>query len=116
MINIGGNTKATVQTRETHKNEYGESVQTWVTVQSIDKGYLDMMGGSANYTYNSKIIESTHVYICDYLDILVSAENGRLIINNGIYEITYIDNPMGLNYHLEIYLKYIGGVQNVGDI
>lgn len=39
----------------------------------------------------------------------VTSENARIIINGVIYDILLIDNPMGMNEHLEIYLKYIGG-------
>ena len=112
MKHIGGNTTAVIQQRTTAKNEYGESVQTWNDVQSIS-GFLDMLSGNADYTYNAKIVESTHVFVCDYYTLLVNAENGRMIINDGVYEIAYIDDPMGLHYQLEIFLKYIGGLQNL---
>lgn len=32
-----------------------------------------------------------------------------MLINGEIYDIQLIDNPMHLNYQLEIYLKYVGG-------
>ena len=53
------------------------------------------------------------MFICEYQNLDISEENSRMVIDGKAYEITYIDNPMNLNYHLEIYLKYIGGVQNV---
>ena len=36
-----------------------------------------------------------------------------MIINDSVYNIQLIDDPMGLHQHLEIYLKYIGGGINV---
>ena len=112
MIGIGGNTTATIQKLFTKKNEYGEKEQSYVDFKKL-KGFLDMQSGNAQYNYNAKIVESTHVFICNYQKLDISEENTRMVIDGKVYEITYIDNPMNLNYHLEIYLKYIGGVQNV---
>lgn len=108
---IGGNITAVIQTRTTQVNAIGEQVKTWADAVTL-KGYLDLSGGSAQYqTFNAKIMESTHFFICDYkpLPDTVTAENSRMIIHNKIYQITLIDNPMELNKHLEIYLKYTGG-------
>lgn len=43
----------------------------------------------------------------------VTNENTRLVINGEKYDVLLIDNPMQLNQHLEIYLKYTGGDANV---
>jgi SPP1 family predicted phage head-tail adaptor len=113
MKKIGGNIEALIQRKTSTKNEYGEGILTWTDVDTL-KGFLDLSTGGATYTtYNSKIVESTHVFVCDYKELSVNEEEIRMIINNKVYDITYIDNPMELNYHLEFYLKYIGGVQNV---
>lgn len=112
MIRVDGNTIATIQKLFTSKNEYGEKEQSYVDFKKI-KGFLDMQSGNAQYNYNAKIVESTHMFICEYQKIEVNEENARMVIDGKAYEITYIDNPMNLNYHLEFYLKYIGGVQNV---
>jgi head-tail adaptor len=108
---IGGNISAVIQTHETHINAIGEQVKTWKDAITL-KGFLDLSGGSAQYTgFNAKIQESTHFFICDFVPLpdTVTAENSRMIIRNRIYQITLIDNPMELNKHLEIYLKYTGG-------
>ncbi len=108
---IGGNTTGTIQIRTTTKNDIGESIKTWNDTQTIT-GWLDFMSGDARYnTYNAKIQESTHLFICDYLDLdaRIKSENSRMIVNGSVYDITYIDNPMGLNQHLEIFLTYTGG-------
>ena len=111
MIGIGGNTVATIQKIFTVKNEYGEKEQSYVDYIKL-KGFLDLQSGNAQYNYNAKIVESTHVFICDYQKIDITEENSRMVIDGKVYEITYIDNPMNLNYHLEFYLNYIGGSQN----
>lgn len=112
---IGGNIQGVIQAKtSTTKNEYGESVAVWEEVNRLN-GFLDLMSGSATYTtYNAKIAEATNVFICDYQDLsTVDVEKSRMIINNKVYDITWIDNPMELNKHLEIFLKYTGGVQVV---
>ena len=111
---IGGNKKAQIQIKtEGEKNEIGEMKTVWLN-KDILTGFLDLSGGDSKYTtYNSKIQESTHIFICDYVDLQsASAENARLLIDEKVYDIMLIDNPMELNKQLEIYLKYTGG-QNV---
>lgn len=108
MKRIGGNTDLILKVKSQTENEIGEKVTTWIDYKTI-KGFLDFMSESTGRTnYNSKIVESTHVFVCDYVSI--DKEETELIAfhNNKQYEITYIDNPMNLNYHLEIFLKYIG--------
>lgn len=114
MKSIGGNTTAVIQTKTTTKNAIGERTSTWTDTQTLT-GFLDMMSGDSNReTYNAKVTESTHVFVCDYVQFTngVNAEDCRLVIGSDKYDITYIDNPMNLNYQLEIFLKYTGGVVN----
>ena len=113
MKGIGGNTKAILQVSTGNRNEIGETVPTWVDVQTI-KGWLDLSSGDSRYnTYYAKVQESTHVFIADYvpLDNRIKAENARAVINGKRYDIMLIDNPMemGSGSQLEIYLKYTGG-------
>ena len=71
------------------------------------------MSGDSNYDYKAKIEDSTHIFICDYVDLsTVDIEKSRALIDNRVFDIKYIDNPMELNQHLEIYLKLIGGQTN----
>lgn len=108
---IGGNVVATVEINTTTQNLIGEDVKVWVAVQGIF-GWLDLQSGDSKYsTYNAKIQESTHVFVCEYveLDKAITAENSRLVINDKRYDVMLIDDPMELHQHLEIYLKYTGG-------
>ena len=82
MIKIGGNITATVQKKSSPKNR----------------------------------IDTTHVFLCDHdkwtqavQDAGVTGENSRLLINGNPYNVLYIDNPMELNEHMELYLQYVGG-------
>lgn len=113
MKGIGGNTDAMIQVRTTTVNDIGEDVETWQDVQRL-RGWLDLSSGDSRYNvYAAKVQESTHIFIADYVPLAesVSAENARLVINGGQYDVMLIDNPMGMGSgsQLEIYLKYTGG-------
>lgn len=108
MKKINGNISATLEIKKIEKNDIGEGVEKWTTFKSL-YGWLDLSNGSADYqSYNAKIQESTHVFICDYQPLDVEESECRLTIANKHYEILLIDNPMELNYHMEIFLKYVG--------
>lgn len=113
MRGIGGNTDAIIQVSTSAKNAIGEQVRTWENVQTL-RGWLDLQSGDSRYrVYNAKVQESTHVFVCDYvqLDKRIKAETARLVHDGEAYDITLIDNPMqmGAGSQLEIYLKYTGG-------
>lgn len=113
MNGIGGNITALLQICTTTKNSIGEQIPAWSDVQSI-KGWLDLSSGEARYSnFNSKIQESTHVFVADYVTIPanVTSENSRMIISGKRYDVLLIDNPMEMKTgsQLEIYLKYTGG-------
>lgn len=117
---IGGNLTAMLQIRATIKNRIGEPVEEWLDVMPL-VGFLDYQAGDSKYTsYYAKVQESTHIFMCDYkpipatfevkgINIPFSSENARMVANSQAYDVMLIDNPMGLNQHLEIHLKYTGG-------
>lgn len=117
---IGGNITALMQVKVPgRKNSVGEKVSDWFDVVQL-KGWLDYQSGdSKRSVYNAKIEESTHIFLCDFLegitnleleqDVDVTSENARMIINGKLYDVLLIDDPMNLHQHLEIYLKYAGG-------
>lgn len=113
MKGIGGNTKAVIQIAASSKNEIGETVQSWQNAQTLH-GWLDLASGEARYsTFNAKIQESTHIFICDYIALKsgIDAEKARMLINGMRYDVLLIDNPMGMGRgsQLEIYLRFTGG-------
>lgn len=109
MNSIGGNVTAQIQVKkEAGKNRMGERIVDWVTVHSL-KGFLDLSNGDSKYTnYNAKIQESTHIFICDYVETNVTSSESRVVINNKTYDLKLIDDPMGLHDHLELYLAFVG--------
>ena len=108
MGNIGGNITGVIQTKTSNgKNAIGESVINWAAAIST-RGWLGLQSGdSQRGSYNAKIEESTHCFLCDYnADIDALAEQDtRMIIKGIVYDVTYIDNPDELNEQLEISLK-----------
>lgn len=107
---IGGNIIGKIyQKVDNGLNEIGEKVIDWEITNSL-KGWLDLASGSSERSlFDTKIQNSTHIFICDYVDVDRKVENKKMVINNLEYDILLIDNPMELNQHLEIYLKFIGG-------
>lgn len=134
---IGGNVAGLIQVKdEGQKNLIGERIHEWTDVTSL-KGFLDYQGGQNAYqTWDAKVQESTHIFICDFTSLKnlsedrvwnpfnltngvikngtqdmidLTSENGRMVVNGDTYDILMIDDPMGLHKHLEIYLKYVGG-------
>lgn len=112
---IGGNITGYIQTKSGAKNSIGEKVPTWVNAVGLTeglKGWLDLSQGDSKRTnFNTKIEESTHVFVCDYnaaLDTL-KPEGCRMVINSKVYDVLLIDNPMEMNQQNEVYLRYVGG-------
>ena len=106
---IGGNVDAIIQVETSSKYAFGEIQNTYKDLTTV-KGFLDYVGGDGSYKNNFKgeLEETTHIFICDYENVASKATptQSRMIIDDKIYDILYIDNPMNLNEHLEIMLKY----------
>lgn len=114
MSRIGGNLIADIQFFSSNMNFIGEAEKSWTTIQKV-KGFLDLRSGESKYSsFDAKIEESTHLFICDYVPLEkgITSENSRMIIDSKIYDIMLIDNPMELDQHYEIYLKFTGGQIN----
>ena len=110
-MKIGGNTEAVLQTFESTENEIGEAVKTWNSIMTVN-GFLDLIGEDTDIgSFKTKLQQSTHVFICDFFPLPFSPESGnsRFLIGGGVYDILFIDDPMGLSGHYEFYLKYTGG-------
>lgn len=111
-----------VKAENSHMNQIKENMTTWQDCMKI-LGWLDLStGDSDRATFSAKIQESTHIFLCDYQALTgkvtvggqvetvhVTSENARMVINGLVYDILLIDNPMNMNEHYEIYLKFIGG-------
>jgi hypothetical protein len=96
-------------TKSSEKNAIGEDVAKNTPAFSLN-GFLDLSTGDTRFTdYNAAITESTHMFFCDYEEIPEDATKLVAFEENGKeYDVKYIDDPMGLHEHLEIYLRYTG--------
>lgn len=108
---IGGNTSLALQVKTTVHNAIGEAVESWETARNV-KGWLDYQSGDSPRTnYNKKTQESTHFFISDFVKLNKDEKNPektRAVIDNEVYEILIIDDPMGKHRQLEFYLKKTG--------
>lgn len=107
---IGGNIAAELQIKEKIGTDaMGSAILGWVTKGNL-LGWLDLQNGdSERIKYNAKIQESTHVFVCDYVDLSDCKTNAtRVVIGATGYDVKLIDDPMGMHEQLEIYLKYTG--------
>lgn len=98
-------------TKKTVPNLIGEQVTAWESAAEI-VGWLDLSSGESKYTtYDAKMQESTHIFVSDYVDLPegVTAETSCAVVDGECYDVMLIDNPMGMNLQLEIYLKFTGG-------
>lgn len=112
MKSIGGNITVSLQKKiSSGKNAIGESVETWEEFDSLT-GWLDLSNGDSGNTFNAKIQESTHVFLCDYKDLGVDPDECRMLAKGDVYQVQLIDDPMELHQHMEIFLKYLGGGLN----
>lgn len=114
MRKVKGRTLCTIQIGTSNAvNALGERETQWEDAVNFD-GVLGLQSGDSKYsTFNKKAEESTHILVCDF-DVNIYAladQNTRIIAKGKIYDVLLIDNPDELDYHLEIYLRFVG-VQN----
>ena len=106
---IGGNLKAIFQVKTATTNDIGETILTWNKYYEIN-GWLDLSSGNSHYSHKTKTEDNSYVFISDYDSIVrdLDLTKCRVMINNKIYEIKSIDDPLELHDHLEITLSYLG--------
>ena len=109
---IGGNTSGILQVKSSLKNAFGEINKSWIDYQNL-VGFLDFVSGDGSYKSNFKgdVEETTHIFLCDHVELSVEPTQCRMIIDNKTYDVLLIDDPMGLHEHLEIMLKYNGAIK-----
>lgn len=95
------------QTSELVPDGFGGKKTTWKDAVLNIEGYLDMLTGSdRNQSENAITERSTHVLIIpskrDDLN-----DKMRIVDSKGrAYLIEYVDDPVGVGHHLEVYLSY----------
>ncbi len=78
--------------------------------ESQIEGYIDMLSGSneTSSINNAFIEKSTHIIITKDITTLITDKHTIVDSYGREYEVTYVDNPVDLSHHREIYLKYMG--------
>lgn len=110
MANIGGNITGRIQTQITTKNRIYADVKEWQDAFSV-VGWLGLQSGDKKYsTYNAKIEESSHCFLCDFHPGIyaLASQDTRMIIKGFIYDVLLIDNPDEMDEQLEIFLRRVG--------
>lgn len=110
---IGGNTELVIKVLDGSNQNFdknGKKVAEYKDVASLF-GWLDLISGDSKYDYKAKIEESTHVFLCDYIEGItdIDIEEAKAEVKGKEFDIKYIDDPMGMHEQLEIYLKLVGG-------
>lgn len=112
---IGGNTIATIQVKEVGKNTIGEQAKRWVNLGTV-LGFLDFVSNQNENPFRGKVQNTSHIFLCDHSRWVVAGQGAtvtperiRMVVNNEVFNVLLIDDPMGMHQHLEIYLEYLGG-------
>lgn len=88
--------------QEGEKNALGQVTYQLVEKGSI-KGFLDMLAGNEAERATA-LSASSHIFLTKETKVALSTKD-RLRILGKEYEVTYVDDPVNLGHHLEIYLK-----------
>lgn len=101
----------TVQSATETSDGIGGVISTWSDRITLT-GYIDMVNGSdlpTGVTDNAFIENSTHVAIIPDGAPGPVTDKDRIVCKGRAYDITFVDDPLGIGHHLEIYLRYSGG-------
>ncbi|RZI47965.1 head-tail adaptor protein [Lactococcus kimchii] len=71
------------------------------------KGYIDLASGTDQAVNQNAIVEeSTHYAIIPKYVSGIKKDMELVDEQGKIYAITYVDDPMGIHHHLELYLTF----------
>ena len=76
------------------------------------EGYLDMMTGTdqpnnqQGSLNNAFVEESTHVLVVPNGADVDIDDSMRVVGGGKAYDVTFVDDPVGVGHHLEVYLRY----------
>ena len=91
------------KTIATGENELGQEIFEHKRVAEFI-GYMDMLDGNESTDKLAYLADSTHIILTK--DMTASAEiEDKIEVNGKTYEVTYVDNPVNIGHHLEIYVK-----------
>jgi len=96
-----------VQSNNRMPDGEGGFITGWQDIDEL-QGYLDLVSGSNQnqFIHHAQIEESTHVLIVPVYKDGITDKMRIVDSKNRAYQITYVDDPVGIGHHLEIYLKF----------
>lgn len=98
-----------IQQKTQEPDGIGGFSETWEDMPEVS-GYLDMLTGTdLNSVQNAFVEQSTHILIIPEYTEWITDQMRIIDLSGRIYDITYSDNPVGMNHHNEVYCKF-GGV------
>lgn len=81
----------------------GSKTETWTKLKNI-KGLIVQNGGNERRMNEKKTEISSHTLMCNKTDIKAI---DRIECGGSIYEVLSVDNPLGMNHHMEVDLQLI---------
>lgn len=85
------------------ENELGQETYSYKRT-AVFAGYMDMLTGDEALDKMAYVKDSTHVILTK--DMTVRAEiDDKIEVNGQTYDLTYVDDPVNIGHHLEIYVK-----------
>ena len=85
------------------ENELGQEIFEHKKVAEFI-GYMDMLDGNESTDKLAYLADSTHIILTKDMTVNVEIED-KIEVNGKSYEVTYVDNPVNIGHHLEIYVK-----------
>jgi len=85
------------------ENELGQEIFEYKKVAEFI-GYMDMLAGNESTDKLAYLADSTHIILTKDMTVNAKIED-KIEVNGKSYEVTYVDNPVNIGHHLEIYVK-----------
>ena len=92
-----------LKTIENGENELGQEIFEYKKVAEFI-GYMDMLDGNESTDKLAYLADSTHIILTKDMTVNVEIED-KIEVSGKSYEVTYVDNPVNIGHHLEIYVK-----------
>ena len=85
------------------ENELGQEIFEYNKVAEFT-GYMDMLDGNESTDKLAYLEDSTHIILTKDMTVNIEIED-KIEASGKSYEVTYVDNPVNIGHHLEIYVK-----------
>ena len=85
------------------ENELGQEIFEYNKVAEFI-GHMDMLDGNESTDKLAYLADSTHIILTKDMTVNVEIED-KIEVSGKSYEVTYVDNPVNIGHHLEIYVK-----------